>query len=143
MRKTYIASAILMVIAIVMASVLFSRTSMGNDDPKSVQERILSEGHVIETSGPNTAGSTIVVNNTEIVLPKDVYVDSLIVTGFCIDVPADQCPRPPLYYLKYTGSDIGISVGINDGVIYQDSILSEEAKSRNAEAFQWLIEAIK
>lgn len=61
-------------------------------------------GGIISVSGPETAGSVIVINNRRVRLPSDAYVDAYFVTVDCI--PMTPCPDPPVYVIRRGNAEI-------------------------------------
>lgn len=59
---------------------------------------------IIAVSGPETAGSEIVINNRRVRLPSDAYVDAYFVTVDCI--PKTPCPHPPIYVIRRGNAEI-------------------------------------
>lgn len=55
-------------------------------------------GRVIAVSGPETAGSVVVIRGRRVRLPPDVYVSAYYVAVDCM--PGTSCPNPPVLELR-------------------------------------------
>lgn len=77
------------------------------DNPESkaaVKAWVEQTGRLITVSGPETAGTEIVINNHKVRLPADAYVDSYFVAIDCI--PQTPCPKPPVYVIRRGNAEI-------------------------------------
>lgn len=87
--------------------------------------KIVGTPMIIAASGLETAGNKIWVTNKEIQLPKNIYIDALIISGFCEFArnedgtyqPLYHCARTPYYVLKEMDSGLAIRVE-SDGQVY-------------------------
>lgn len=67
-------------------------------------ERGEGSGRVIAVSGPETAGSVVVIRGRKVRLPPDAYVSAYYVTVDC--VPRTPCPDPPVQVIQRSGAEI-------------------------------------
>ncbi|MEX0926062.1 MAG: hypothetical protein WD208_05025 [Dehalococcoidia bacterium] len=103
------------------------------EEADQILQEAREQGHVVRTSGPETAGSTIEVTGVPIQLPEDAYVAHRIAGGTCID--PDYCPKAPFYVIARGSSSI---VADLDG-----ELMFEELAEGEEDAFDFLREALQ
>ena len=109
---------------------------------REMHEKMLAESTVEIMSGMETKGKIIIVGDTPVKLPDDVYVYAYIVDALC-PVGA-TCPETPYYALAYLDDETGI-IGVEEhsGKIFDDANAALDKLMQNRERFTWLYQALE
>lgn len=115
--------------------------ALSKEEVQKVAEQLRQTTQLVYSSGPETAGSKIMVLGKEIQLPPDIYVNAYISSILCDPIPDLHCPRTPIYVLYTLKEDAHVRVEAT-GEVYTFMRNSEVEIEHDRKTFQFVLDAL-